>query len=174
MKTFIALLFCFTLFGCKPKTEAKEAPAASAKSEINQAAPPFTLESTEGKKVSLSDFKGKVVLLDFWATWCPPCKMSMPALIKLGEKMKGKDLVVIGIDLGDNPTAVKNYIKNMGIDHLILYNGNSGIEEHYNVRAIPTFYIIDQQGAIYKNYAGYYPGLENEFEKDINLLLAKK
>jgi peroxiredoxin len=111
-------------------------------------APAFSLKDSEGNTVRLSDFKGKVVLLDFWATWCPPCRASMPAVQRVHEKFKDKDVVVIGLaaQLGrpGDPTKFK---KDNGYTYLGLLNADT-IARSYRAQAIPTFYIIDKEGKI--------------------------
>ena len=120
--------------------------------------------------MSLAEFKNKVVLIDFWATWCPPCRMSIPSLVKLNQKYKGKQLVIIGVSLDEKTAPVLPFIKKENVEHLILY-GDDSVETNYRIRAIPSFYILDKKGMIQKHYEGYYPGLEQEWEKEINLLL---
>ena len=169
-KIFLSVMI---LAACGTKPSGDSASAGS-KAKAGAPAPDFTLQSTEGKTVKLADLKGKVVLLDFWATWCPPCRVSTPALVRLNEKFKGKDLAVIGINLDEDHSEVAPYLQKEKIVHQVLY-GTGDVESNYKVRSIPTFYILDPNGLIVKHYEGYHPDFEKEWETEINsLLLAKK
>jgi len=131
-------------------------------SELNnfineQKAPSFTLTDINNKKVSLSDFKGKVIILDFWATWCPPCRESIPDLIELQDKYKNK-LVVIGISLDrETKPNVKEFVKDKGINYKILYATPEVVQAYGNINAIPTSFIINGKGFIVERYIGLTP-----------------
>ena len=169
-KIFLSVVI---LAACGTKPEGDSASAAS-KARDGAPAPDFTLQSTDGKTVKLADLKGKVVLLDFWATWCPPCRVSTPALVRLNEKFKGKNLTVIGINLDEDTSKVVPYIQKAKIKHPVLY-GNGEVESNYKIRSIPTFYLLNPNGVVVKHYEGYHPDFEKEWETEINsLLLAKK
>jgi len=114
----------------------------------------FTLENSEGKKISLSDFKGKVVYIDFWATWCKSCIEEMPYSKKLKEKYTGNDSIVfmyVSIDNSDNVETWKSFIKKKGMTGVQLIS-REGQEEkiitRYDVRFIPHFVLIDKKGNI--------------------------
>jgi len=130
----------------------------------------FTLKSTSGETVSLSDFKGNVVIIDFWATWCPPCRMSTPALVKLNKKYRGKGVTILGVSLDEDKDEVAPYMEHANVEHIVLYS-DSSIDKNYKIRSIPTFLVIDQEGNIKKRYNGFYPGMEREWESDIKELL---
>lgn len=172
MKIFIPILTLSLLLGCNSKPTAESEPETSGKVEVGAPAPDFSLENSAGGKINLADYKGKVVLLDFWATWCPPCRMSTPAIVKLNQKFKGKDLAVIGVSLDEDASnVVPPYIKKENVVHTIVYGNDSNVTQDYQVRAIPTFFLLDKKGVVYKQYAGFYPGLEKEWEKEIVKLL---
>ena len=121
-----------------------------------QQAPQFTLRSIDGKMVSLSDFKGKVVILDFWATWCPPCRKEIPSFIELYQQYKGKGLEIIGIALDrQGPSVVEPFVKKTGINYHILYPTRKVIIDYGGIESIPTTFIIDKKGKIRHKYVGY-------------------
>ncbi|MBI2119652.1 MAG: TlpA family protein disulfide reductase [Elusimicrobia bacterium] len=184
MKIKILTLFFLTLVSCSSKPsediaigakdkETKGKTTALPGARVGFSAPNFSLKSTDQKNISLSNFKDKAVLLDFWATWCPPCRFSTPALVRINKKFKDQGLAVIGISLDEEPEPVPPFLKKEKVEHLILYAGNSSVAQDYQVRAIPSFFLIDKNGMIKKRYDGFYPDLEKEWEKEIPILLNK-
>ena len=138
--------------------------------------PPNYNEVNSSSVLNLSDYKGKVVLLDFWATWCPPCRKGIPDLIELKNEYNSKDVEIIGISL-DGVTrggATKNdvipFIKDYGINYPIV-EGDMNISQLYGgIRSIPTSFVIDKEGYI----VSYYQGLieKNRYAADINKALS--
>jgi thiol-disulfide isomerase/thioredoxin len=131
----------------------------------------FELKDLSGKTVSLEELNGKVVFVDFWATWCPPCRASIPAVESLYEKYKDDDNVCfIGINLSEDKETVSKFVKREGIQYLVLLSNNKVITD-YKIRSIPAFFIIDKDGNIANRYLGYSSGLESKWEEDIKELL---
>lgn len=139
---------------------------------VGKLAPSFTLKDLEGKQVSLSDFKGKVVLLDFWATWCGPCIRAIPHLEALHRKYKEQGLVVIGINHERDHDKVKAFSKEQ-ISYVVLLDADEQFKE-YGIRGIPTAFYINREGEIRHCEIGFGPGKENEMEQKIKELLAGK
>jgi peroxiredoxin len=143
---------------------------------VGSQAPDWTLKTPEGKSVSLSQLRGKVVVLDFWATWCRPCIQAMPSLQRLHEKFKDKPVAVIGVNVGEkSPTADPvAFMKRRGLTYGLLLNGGE-VSQAYRVSGIPTFYVIGPDGKVIHAAAGLNPaGGEKELEKIIEGLLEKK
>ncbi len=114
----------------------------------------FTLTSIDGKKVKLSDFKGKVVVLDFWATWCAPCREGIPDLIDI-QKSYSKDVQVIGITVDENPMkVVPPFAKEYKINYPILIGTDEVYQKYGGIDAIPTTFIISKDGKILKKHIG--------------------
>ncbi|MHC4630411.1 MAG: redoxin family protein [Planctomycetota bacterium] len=134
-------------------------------------APSFTLKDLNGKQVSLSDFKDKVVLLDFWATWCGPCVRAIPYVESLHKKYKDQGLVVIGINNERDHTKVKAFAKTR-MSYLILLDADKQFKE-YGARSIPTAFYIDKEGMIRYRDVGFGPGKEKEMEQKIKELLGR-
>lgn len=133
-------------------------------------APNFTLLDTDGNNVSLSDYKGKVVIINFWTTWCGPCRYEIPDLVKLYEKYN-QDLIVLGISLDyDGPAVVPQFEERIGgVNYPLLY-GNNNISNLYGgVTGVPTTFIIDRNMQVFKKYLGYRS--PEVIEKDINELI---
>ena len=167
MKTTIAFL-AFFLVSCGGNPSENQ--AALTKAKIGEKAPLFSLQSTDGKSFKLEDYKGKVVLLDFWATWCGPCRYSTPAVVRLNEKMKGKKFQVLSISVDENHADVPPFLKNENVTYPTLY-ADPEVAYRYRVNSIPQFVIIDKNGIISKMYQGFAPSLESEWESQINRLL---
>ncbi|HUJ76041.1 MAG TPA: TlpA disulfide reductase family protein [bacterium] len=110
----------------------------------------FTLDSLGGGQVSLSSFKGKVVLLSFWATWCGPCKQEMPEMQALYEKLKPRGFEVVAVDMMEDKAVVADFVKKSGYTFPVLidHTGAVGGAQMYDARAIPTNYIVDKNGKI--------------------------
>jgi thiol-disulfide isomerase/thioredoxin len=122
-------------------------------------APDSKFLTMDGKTVSLSDYKGKVVLLDFWATWCGPCRMAMPGLQKMHETLKSKGLVVLGVSLDKNPhVQVPPFLKKMEITYTnFADNPKDPCSLKWNVQAIPSLYLIDRKGNVVRWWRGMAP-----------------
>jgi len=120
-------------------------------------APGFTLLSLSGEKVSLSDFQGKVVVIDFWATWCPPCRQLIPNLVELHKRHSGKGLAIVGIALDrEGIRVVEPFVRQARIPYPVLL-GNQGVTEAYGrVESIPTLFIIDREGKVVRKLVGYH------------------
>lgn len=117
-------------------------------------APDFKLKLTNGKDIKLSDYKGKIVIVDFWATWCPPCRKGIPDLIEI-QKKYDKKLVVIGISLDtDTKDDVIPFIKKYGINYPVAFGNMEVVQAYGNIQAIPTSFIIDQKGNIVDTHVG--------------------
>ncbi len=130
----------------------------------------FTLPKLDGTNLSLKDLKGKVVILDFWATWCPPCRKMIPELQNLYNKYKDQGLEVVGLSLDEGtPDNVKSFVENTKITYPIVL-GNREVSKAYGqINAIPTTFIIDKNGVIRDKHIGYQG--EQEMEEIIKPLL---
>jgi cytochrome c biogenesis protein CcmG/thiol:disulfide interchange protein DsbE len=168
--TGIALLATTVLLLGKNETQLAPAPVsyAAPSAELSGAAPAFTLVDVNGKSVSLADFKGKVVILDFWATWCPPCKREIPDFIKLQSEYGSKGVQIVGIAL-DQPGKVEAFVKDNGMNYPVLMGTNEVAASYGGVEAIPTTFIIDKSGKIVTKYEGFRP--KETFESQIKKLL---
>ncbi len=145
---------------------------ANAPSDIKPA-PDFELPDVNGKKVRLSDFKGKIIILDFWATWCPPCRAEIPGFVELYKKYKDKGVEIIGISLDEGGVKdVVPFMKEFGINYHVLIGNYKVTQDYGGIRGIPTTFVIDRKGNIRAKYVGYRP--KEVFERDIITLLNEK
>ncbi|MDD3088551.1 MAG: TlpA disulfide reductase family protein [Candidatus Omnitrophica bacterium] len=130
-----------------------QAPNASA-----EKAPDFTLNDLDGKPFSLSSTVGKVVVINFFATWCPPCRMEVPDFQDLHERYAGQGLVIVGISMDQGGAAdVKPFVKANGVTYTVVM-GNQNVAARYGgIRGIPTTFLIDREGNISQKMVGYRP-----------------
>jgi peroxiredoxin len=136
---------------------------------LDSMAADFSLQDMSGKTIKLSDYKGKVVLLEFWATWCPPCRASVPGLEKLHKAYKDKGLVLLAVSMDEGGwDEVRSFIKESGITYTIL-KGTEDVAKKYQVRSIPMMLVLDKEGKISKRYLGM--GSDEDLEKDIKASL---
>ncbi|GAB4293603.1 MAG: hypothetical protein Kow0098_14590 [Ignavibacteriaceae bacterium] len=130
----------------------------------------FTLPGTDGKNYSLSDYVGKIIILDFWATWCGPCRRGIPDLIDIQNQYKDQ-VVVLGISLDQQNTVsdVIPFMQEFGINYPVLYGNAEVVKNYGNINAIPTSFIVDQKGFIVDKHVGLVP--KSVYINKINSLL---
>jgi peroxiredoxin len=108
----------------------------------------FVLKDLDGGAVSLEDYRGKIVLLNFWATWCLPCRVEMPSMQKLYHEFKNQDFTILAIDIQEDLGSVKAFREQYKLNFPILLDSDGSVGEVYGVRAIPTTYLVDREGYI--------------------------
>jgi peroxiredoxin/outer membrane lipoprotein-sorting protein len=151
------------LFSFEPPTSAHEAPpppAAEVKGGalVGTAAPDFTLADTAGHPVNLHDLRGKVVVVDFFATWCPPCRAEMPVLQQMQTDLSGRGLVVLGLDVGEDAETVAAFAREQRYTFPLLLGAEPDVSATYFVEAYPTTFIVDRRGRIaYRDLGGESP-----------------
>lgn len=141
---------------------------------LGRPAPDFKLRNLDGKEVQLADFKGKVVLLDFWATWCEPCREEMPKLNKLSKEFKDKDVVLLGIDVGEDEDTVRSFIKENGYQYPILLTSSPGdpVFDSYAAHSYPSMVLIDRKGLVADYKVGSGESTEQTLRDDFTRVLA--
>jgi len=133
-------------------------------------APDFRLENLDGKSISLGDFRGKPVLINFWATWCPPCVSEMPFLQQVYEEWSGKGLVVLAINIGESPSEAKRFLQTHNLSLTVLLDTEGKTAEKYNITGIPTTFFVDSDGIIQQKIIGAFPNKE-AIEKYLNSIM---
>jgi len=141
----------------------------SGRQDLSLPAPPLTFPNLKGKPVSLSDFKGQVVLLDFWATWCGPCLEELPELKKLQEKYGPQGFTLLGVSVDENEKVVAPFVQENSVPYQILLAGNEPIDG-YSLVGIPTAFLVSRQGIIVHKYLG--PKSYEQVARDIEKFIA--
>jgi len=148
---FCALLGCDSGYSESPQAEAppSHSVAYQGRPSVGSRAPDFRLMDLDGKAVSLSDYQGKVVLLNFWATWCGPCRVEMPAMEALYRRMQSKGLVILAVSVDQEGTAVtRPFQEALGLSFPILHDQDYEVGLTYGARTLPMTFAIDRQGII--------------------------
>jgi thiol-disulfide isomerase/thioredoxin len=134
-------------------------------------APQFELASMAGKTVSLDQFKGQVVMINFWASWCGPCRQEMPILEKLYGKYKPMGFTMVGVNVEPDSKLAVDWLKDTPVTFPILFDTKSEVSKLYKVAGMPSTVIIDRQGNLRWLHHGYKPGDENEYLDQIRALV---
>jgi len=170
----IFLLFAVIWFYAGCRSQAGDSSAQTRQSQRSgpkTMAPDFTLQDINGKSVSLKDFRGKVVFIDFWATWCPPCVASSPKVEELSHDYAAKGVEVLSISLDDSAESVRAFAERKKLKNRMLMAGSSGVDVHYQINGIPSFFLIDQQGHVVAGWSGFSPAMANMWREEIDSLL---
>jgi peroxiredoxin len=134
-------------------------------------APRFNASTPEGTKISIDDLKGKLVLLNFWATWCPPCILEMPTMEKLHQEFKEEGLKVVAMNFMEGPKTINTFIKKRGFTFTVLMDRSGEISQRYGVRAIPVTYLIGREGNMLVKSIGYKDWYKKEIRQFVSSLL---
>jgi len=134
-------------------------------------APAFTLASRAGQDVSLAQYKGQVVMLNFWASWCGPCRQEMPLLESIYKKYNKMGFTLIGVNVEPDSNAANEWLKATPVSFPILYDRDSKVSKLYDVAGMPSTVIIDRSGKLRVLHRGYKAGDENEYLDSIRTLI---
>ena len=157
-----SMVLCVLLFSSF--AQAKDVP-------LSGMAPDFSLPSNQGKPLKLSDFRGDVVMLNFWASWCGPCRQEMPILDDLQNRFKKVGFTVLGVNIDEDVSDAKSLLKEISVSFPVVFDSKSKVSETYQLDSMPTTVMIDRKGNRRFLHRGYKPGFEVDYEKQIRLLL---
>ena len=133
-------------------------------------APAWALKDVDGHPVSMAQFHGKVVILDFWATWCPPCRAEIPGFVELQQTYGDRGLVVIGVSMDQGgPAVVKSFMQKFGMNYPVVMGDETISEAFGGIEGLPTTFIIDRRGHLVDRHVGYTE--KGDFERAIKPLL---
>ncbi len=142
-----------------------------ADNKLEGPAPDFTLKSNNGSNIKLSELRGDVVMINFWASWCGPCRQEMPLLDKLNDRYKDLGFTLLGINVEEEPERAKAMLNDIPVNFPILFDTQNKVSKKYNLIAMPSSVFVDRDGNIRYFHAGYLPGDEKEYEKFIKNLV---
>ncbi len=134
-------------------------------------APDFALQSRDGGTVSLAQLRGQVVMINFWATWCGPCREEMPHLEALHQRYAALGFTLLGVNVEENSEDAKEWLEETPVSFSILFDPENYVSELYDVVAMPSTVLVDRQGNLRFSHHGYQPGYENEYQIQIRALI---
>ena len=156
-------LFCGTLLGYPALAD-----------PTGQPAPDFTLAARDGSTISLSDLKGQVVLINFWATWCGPCRKEMPLLEQLHQRYERLGFTLLGVNVEENSGDAEHFLKETPVTFPILWDPENRVSQMYDVSAMPSTVLVDRQGNVRYLHHGYQDGYEDAYQDQIRSLVRER
>jgi cytochrome c biogenesis protein CcmG/thiol:disulfide interchange protein DsbE len=164
------LLVAIALSGCSRLSQGDVEAASLKPASERNAAPAFTLKDSNGANVSLADYKGKVVLLNFWATWCGPCKMEIPWFIEFEQQFKDRGFAVIGVSMDEEGwDIVRPYLQARKINYRIVLGNDQMAQSYGGVESLPTTFLVDRDGKIAATHVGLVS--KSDYKNEIVQLL---
>lgn len=145
--------------------------AEAAMPKAGSMAPGFSLKSNSGKNLKLEEFRGQVVMINFWATWCGPCRQEMPHLNRLHERYHKAGFALLGVNIDDQPDVAREMVQKLGIAFPVLFDTDKRVSRLYDVDAMPSSLLIDRDGRIRYLHLGYRSGYEIQYDNQIRELL---
>lgn len=136
-------------------------------------APDFTLPRMDGSALRLGEQRGQVVMLNFWASWCAPCKQEMPHLNRLYDKYRDAGFVLLGVNVDDDPRKANEVVARLGLRFPVLLDGGKKVSRLYDLNAMPTTVVIDRDGRVRHVHHGYRDGYEAEYDSQIRSLVTE-
>jgi len=158
----ILLGFGFSLFA---------ATSLAASDLVGQSAPDFALKSSSGENLRLSEYRGDVVMVNFWATWCGPCRQEMPLLDQLYSRYQRVGFSLLGVNIDDDSSKAMNMVSELGVSFPVLFDARKDVSRLYKVDAMPVTVLIDREGMVRYVHHGYEPGIEEKYLDQIRSLL---
>lgn len=136
-----------------------------------QVAPDFALKSSSGENLRLSEYRGDVVMINFWATWCGPCRQEMPLLDELYTRYERVGFSLLGVNIDDDSRRAMQMIEELGVSFPVLFDARKEVSELYEVEAMPVTVLVDREGNVRYVHHGYKPGYEDKYLDQVRSLL---
>ena len=163
MRTFARLLAVLLMLW--------SAAAHAALPKVGATAPDFAAKSNSGRNVRLSELRGQVVLVNFWATWCSPCRQELPLLNKIYTQYRSAGFMLLAVNVDDNRKDAEAMLKRLELRFPTLFDGNKNVAKLYGVDTMPATLVIDRDGRVRFVHRGYYDGYERKYEQQVRELL---
>jgi len=138
---------------------------------VGKPAPDFAAKSDSGRNVRLSELRGQVVLINFWASWCSPCRQELPLLSKIYTQYRGAGFALLAVNVDDNRKDAESMLKRLDLKFPTLFDGNKKVAKLYGVDTMPATLVIDRDGRVRYVHRGYYDGYERKYEQQVRELL---
>jgi peroxiredoxin len=171
MRRVCFLLLLLTVVAAAPALAKAERPQAPPATAVGAAAPDFTLDDLQGNPVTLSGLRGKVVVLNFWASWCPPCRVEMPSMERLNEVFGSRDFALLAVNVEQDAAAVRAFLKENPHSFAVLLDPQGKAQQLYGVYRFPETFLIDKSGRVVEHYLGARDYSAVDFLKKIDALL---
>lgn len=147
-------------------------PGIQAVADIRQGeAPDFTLHSLSGENLRLSEFRGEVVMINFWASWCGPCRQEMPLLDALYEKYQPLGFTILGVNVEQDPAKARQLLEQIPVSFPVLFDTENKVSKLYDVIAMPSTVLVDRDGNVRYLHHGYKPGYEDTYQEQVRSLI---
>lgn len=157
-----AILFLLSIFLLIPVTHA---------ASVSGPAPDFTLKSRSGENLKLSEYRGDVVMINFWASWCAPCRQEMPLLEELYKKYNDLGFTLLAVNVEEDSSKADDLLGEVLVTFPVLFDNTNKVSKLYNVVAMPSTVIVDRDGNMRYLHRGYLPGYEEEYNKQVKELI---
>lgn len=138
---------------------------------VSGPAPDFTLKSRTGENLKLSEHRGDVVMINFWASWCAPCRQEMPLLEKLYQKYSDLGFTLLAVNVEEDSSKADDLLRDIPVTFPVLFDNTNKVSKLYNVVAMPSTVIVDRDGNMRYLHRGYLPGYEEEYKKQVKELI---
>lgn len=144
---------------------------ASADTSSEGPAPDFVLKSNSGENLRLSEFRGEVVMINFWASWCGPCRQEMPLLDELYAQYQPMGFTILGVNVEEDSTKARRMLGDAPVKFPVLFDNDSEVSKLYNVVAMPSTVLVDRDGNVRYLHQGYKPGYEEAYQQQVRALI---
>ena len=172
-KAAFLVVLAFVSFGCTNSPAlSTNAARDSGGPAVKGPAPDFELENIAGGKLKAADLKGKVLIVDFWATWCEPCIAEIPKFNKMADEFKGKNVEIVGITVESAHDTIRPKVKETGMKYTVLVGNDKVVEGFGGLIGFPTTFVVTKDFKIYKKYMGALPDKDVRLRKDVEKLLS--